>query len=86
MPARCRVVLFVDHHTVREVIKRLFEKNSEYAVIGEFARGQALLDASPGLDPDLYLLGISLPDLSGLEVLHHYILPPFYPADYREYR
>jgi DNA-binding NarL/FixJ family response regulator len=69
MTERFRVVLLDDHHAVREGIKRLLEKDGEYAVVGEFSRGRALLDTAESLHPDLFLLDISLPDMSGLEVL-----------------
>ncbi len=64
-----RVLIVDDNADVREGLKRILEKASDIAVGAEATNGQEALDRIEGQEWDVVLLDVSLPDLSGLEVL-----------------
>ncbi len=63
------VVVADDDFRVASLHRAFVEKISGFEVVGEAYSGQATLDAVARLRPDLLLLDVYLPDLSGLEVL-----------------
>jgi two-component system, NarL family, nitrate/nitrite response regulator NarL len=64
-----RVVLADDHVFVRDGIKFLLENESNINVIGEAVDGQDALKVVGELDPDLLILDIRMPNLTGIEVV-----------------
>ncbi|MBI3980075.1 MAG: response regulator transcription factor [Chloroflexi bacterium] len=65
-----RTVLVVDDHAVvRKGIRALLEGEEEFEVAGEAATGREAVVAAGRLRPDFVLLDITLPDVSGLEVM-----------------
>jgi len=50
---------------VLEALKRIVEE-SEFDVVGTFTDGKTLIDAAPGLDPDVVVLDIGMPRMNGL--------------------
>lgn len=62
---RTRILLAEDHKDVRERIVRLLEP--EFEVVGTVEDGLALLEAEARMKPDVCLLDISMPKLSGIE-------------------
>ncbi len=63
---RPRVLLADDHLMMREKVTWLLE--SEFEIIGAVADGEALLKEAAELDPDIVILDITMPGLSGMEV------------------
>ena len=64
-----RVLLADDHGLVRAGMRRLLESIPDIAVIGEAGTGsQALQQARQGR-PDVVLMDITMPDMTGLEAL-----------------
>lgn len=63
---RVRILIAEDHKAVRERVVRLLESDCD--VIGAVADGPALLDAASTMDPDVLVIDISLPGMSGIEV------------------
>jgi len=63
---RARILLADDHKVMREYVVRLLKKDFE--IVGAFVDGQAIVEAAVGLEPDICLLDISMPVLSGIEV------------------
>ncbi len=63
--SRTRVVLADDQAQVLEAVRRLLE--AEFDVVGAVASGERLLQAVDSLHPDLVVIDISMPGLSGLE-------------------
>jgi DNA-binding NarL/FixJ family response regulator len=67
-----RIVIADDHAAVGAACQRLLE--SEFSVVAVVLGGEAALEAVADLAPDLLVLDIQMPDLSGIEVLQR-LLP-----------
>jgi CheY-like chemotaxis protein len=69
-----RSVLIVDDHpSFRRFARRLFEE-AGFAVVGEASDGRSAVRSVQELRPDLVLLDVMLPDMSGIDVAD--ALPP----------
>lgn len=68
---RIRVLLIDDHALVRAGIHALLSGISGVEVVGEAATGEEALPLINALRPDIILLDLSMPGLSGFEVLAH---------------
>jgi DNA-binding NarL/FixJ family response regulator len=64
MDRRPTFLLADDHPLFLDGVRRLLEKN--YDVVGTVADGKALVAAAKQLKPDLILVDISMPEMSGL--------------------
>jgi len=64
---RPTAVIVDDHAAFRASAKTLLQDEG-FQVIGEAEDGRSGLELARALDPDLVLLDVALPDLSGLEV------------------
>ncbi len=62
---RTRVLLADDHEAMLDRVKRHLEK--ELQVVGIVRDGQAALDAVAELNPDVLILDISMPVLTGIQ-------------------
>jgi len=68
MDAKVRIVLSDDHPVVRKGLKLSIEEDESFDVIGEAGDGEAAWSLVQKLDPDLALLDVEMPKLSGLDV------------------
>lgn len=64
--ARARIVLADDHAEFLALAARMIEP--EFEVVKSFTDGQSLVHEIVALDPDLLVLDISMPGLTGIEV------------------
>ena len=64
--ARARILLADDHAEFLGLAKRLIE--SEFDVLKTLADGRAVVEEIAALAPDLVVLDISMPGLSGIEI------------------
>ena len=63
-----RVILVDDHQLVRRGLRLLLEQHGDIQVVGEAANGAGALEQAKALVPDLVVMDVHLPDISGLEV------------------
>ena len=63
--SRARVIVADDHTGVLESVVRLLSK--EFDVVGSVSDGRALLDAASLMQPDILILDISMPVVTGIE-------------------
>jgi DNA-binding NarL/FixJ family response regulator len=64
-----RILIVDDHEIVREGIRTLLARSgAEWEVCGEASNGNDGLEAVKRLKPDVVILDITMPGLSGLEV------------------
>lgn len=61
------VVIADDHHLVRQGIRALLEKAGDMQVVGEAADGHEAVDLAARLQPDVLVLDIGMPRLSGIQ-------------------
>ena len=61
-------LLLVDDHTVvRSGLRMLLENERDIEIVGEAARASEAIEAASLLKPDIILMDIGLPDLSGID-------------------
>jgi two-component system, NarL family, invasion response regulator UvrY len=68
-----RVLLVDDHAVVREGYRRLLERDDSLSVVGEAATAAEALHCDEVLRPDVVVLDIALPGISGIEILRRII-------------
>jgi DNA-binding NarL/FixJ family response regulator len=61
-----RVLLADDEHLVRSGFRLILESEHDIQVIGEAANGVEAVDAATRLDPDVILMDVQMPQMSGL--------------------
>src|SRR3954451_5856528 len=69
-----RVLLADDHAHVRAALRDLVRKEPEMEVIGEAADGQAAAEMTRTLTPDVVLMDLSMPVLSGIQATRLIVL------------
>jgi DNA-binding NarL/FixJ family response regulator len=69
MSTTIRVVLADDHVFVRDGIKSLLENEANIAVVGEATDGLEALKVVETEQPDLLILDIRMPNMTGIEVV-----------------
>jgi DNA-binding NarL/FixJ family response regulator len=69
------ILLVDDHKILRDGIRTILERTSDFHVVGEADSGSAAVNLSKKLNPDLVLMDIGLPGMNGIdatgEVLRH---------------
>ena len=65
------ILIVDDEPPARARLRRLLEEGGAHAVVGEAATGRQALEMAAELAPDVVLLDISMPGLSGLETAQH---------------
>jgi len=67
MPKKIRILLADDHHVIRSGLQALFKREKEIAIVGEASDGDQAVQLAKQLKPDVALLDISMPAMSGLD-------------------
>lgn len=63
-----RIVLVDDHDVARRALRSVLKSNPNLEIVGEAAEGKEALKKIEELRPDIVLLDIGLPDMSGIDV------------------
>ncbi|MGP4059446.1 response regulator transcription factor [Halobacillus sp. H74] len=66
-----RIVIAEDQGMLRGAISRLLGMEKDIQVVGEAANGEEAVEIIQRLQPDIAILDIEMPHLSGLEVAEH---------------
>ncbi len=69
MESRIRLFIIDDHEIVRAGLRRMLEGVPEIELCGEAADGLTALEAIKRLCPDVLLVDVKLPGISGIEVV-----------------
>ncbi len=69
MTDRIRVLVADDHAVVREGFRKLLEEQEDMEVIGECGDGLQTVKKAKALKPDVALVDIAMPQLTGLEAV-----------------
>jgi DNA-binding NarL/FixJ family response regulator len=67
--AKIRLLLADDHAVVRGGLRMLLENEADLVIVGEADSGQQALELASQLSPDVVIMDITLPDMSGIEVM-----------------
>ena len=65
------VLIVDDEAPARDRLRQLLEEDGAHAVVGEAGNGKQALELAAKLEPDVVLLDIRMPGLSGIETAHH---------------
>lgn len=64
-----KILIVDDHYVVREGLKLILETGEEFQVVGEAGNGQQALSLIDELQPDVILMDLNMPVMSGLETM-----------------
>jgi CheY-like chemotaxis protein len=64
---RKRILIADDHEVMRRGVRGLVESQEEWAVCGEAIEGNEAISKTRELQPDLLILDVSMPGMSGIE-------------------
>lgn len=68
-PNRRKFLIVDDHEIVRKGVRSLIETVPEWTACGEFADGQEALKLAQELRPDVIVLDVSMPKISGIDLI-----------------
>ncbi len=68
-----RIVLVDDHPLMRKGLALTLDSDPAYEVIEQLDRGEELIQRLDELNPDLIVVDVSLPGMSGLELVKHVV-------------
>ncbi|OXM66751.1 response regulator [Amycolatopsis vastitatis] len=73
MSDRLRVLVVDDHPLFRFGVRTLLAAEPEIEVVGEAAGGAGAIEAAAALRPDVVVMDLHLPDLSGIQATRHIV-------------
>jgi DNA-binding NarL/FixJ family response regulator len=65
--SKIKIIVTDDHQIVRDGISALLLKYPEIEIIAEFSNGEELINALENLNPDIVIIDIAMPKMTGLE-------------------
>ncbi len=76
MPEEIKLIIADDHPIFREGLRQIIEKDQKIRIIGEADNGAKALELITEKKPDIALLDIDMPKMTGLEVLKQVVDMP----------
>jgi DNA-binding NarL/FixJ family response regulator len=67
-PLKTRVLLADDHSVVRSGLRAILESEPDIEVVGEASDGAEAIEMALATDPDLAIVDVSMPQMTGLQV------------------
>lgn len=67
--SKLRIVIIEDHKLFREGLRLILNGEKKFEIVGEAANGLQAIDVISNLKPDIALLDIKMPGLSGIEII-----------------
>lgn len=71
MPEKIRIILVDDHVIVRDGVRQLLQANQDMEIVAEASSGKEAIAAVESIPCDVLLLDISMPDMTGVQVVQH---------------
>jgi DNA-binding NarL/FixJ family response regulator len=65
--SQIRILVADDHEVVREGTRRMLEREADLIVVGEATNGTEVVQLVDQLEPDVVVLDVRMPNLSGIE-------------------
>ena len=65
---KIRIYLADDHRILREGLKMILKTHLHFEIVGESGEGVKALEEIENLNPDIAILDISMPGMTGIEV------------------
>ena len=69
MTKPAKIILVEDHQILRDGLRYVLKGERRFSLVDEFVDGKSFLKRFPLLNADLIILDISLPDISGLDLI-----------------
>lgn len=66
---KIRILIADDHEMVRSGLRKVLDQETDMEVVGEAADGRDAVDKIGNLQPDVAIIDIAMPVLSGLEAI-----------------
>lgn len=67
MSAQARILIADDHYVVRQGVRSILTARPEWEVCGEAANGEEAVEAAMAQRPDVIIMDVTMPGISGLE-------------------
>lgn len=62
-----KILIVDDHEVVRQGIKTILRSRPQWEVVGEAVNGRDAIEKAKSLDPDVIIMDITMPEMSGIE-------------------
>jgi DNA-binding NarL/FixJ family response regulator len=62
-----KILIVDDHEVVRQGIRTILRSRPQWEIIGEAVNGKDAIEKAKALDPDVIIMDITMPEMSGIE-------------------